>query len=103
MVLLYRDGAALNIVFEFIGGPYDGRILNGTLGEASDAERHFLFSNRGTVGYRFKVISDYAVEALSEEPTRTEQYYQFQQHHYLVVDHMENEDTVKVLAKYDHA
>ena len=47
----------LNIKFEFIGGPNDGKVVEGKLGEPCDAERHFLLSNRGLVGQRFAVDS----------------------------------------------
>lgn len=96
-----NHGKTLKIVFEFIGGPYDGKILHGTLGEPSDAERYFLFSNRGTVGYRLKVASDYAVETLAEEQLKAERRHQFQQHHYVVVDRFEDEDEVRVRAQYE--
>ena len=57
----------LKITFEFVGGPKDGRILCGTLGKPSDAERYYLFSNHGAFGHRFKVASPYAVETLVSE------------------------------------
>jgi len=44
----------LKIIFEFVGGPQDGRTLEGVVGEGSDAERYFLFSNWGRIGRRFK-------------------------------------------------
>ena len=61
----------LKIIFEFVGGPQDGRILQGVVGDASDAERYFLFSNWGRIGQRFKVASDYAVATLSRDACRT--------------------------------
>ena len=95
-------GDNLKIVFEFIGGPYDGKILHGVLGEPSDAERYFLFSNRAAIGYRFRVLSEYAVETLADEQLKEEKRHQFQQHHYLVVNRFEDEDEVRVLAKYEN-
>jgi hypothetical protein len=59
--------AMAKLIFEFVGGPHDGRIVFGIVGEASDAERFFLFSNWGAVGQRFKVASEYAVETLAKE------------------------------------
>ena len=55
----------LKIIFEFVGGPNDGKVLNGALGDASDAERYYLFTNHGTIGQRLKVASEYAVETLA--------------------------------------
>jgi len=90
----------LKIVFEFLGGPHDGRILDGVVGEASDAERCFLFSNWGTVGQRFKVASDYAVETLATEQLREEKPHHFQRHFYVVTDRLEDPDEVRVRAEY---
>jgi hypothetical protein len=88
------------IKFEFIGGPHDGRILQGVVGEASDAERHYLFSNRGKVGHRLKVASPYAIKTLAEERLRDERRHNFQQHFYVVIDRIENGDEVWVRAEY---
>ena len=98
----FNQGENLKIVFEFIGGPYDGKVLHGTLGEPSDAERYFLFSNRGAIGYRFKVLSDYAVETLADEQLKDERPHHFQQHHYIVVNRFEDDEQVTVLAKYEN-
>jgi hypothetical protein len=57
----------LKITFEFVGGPNDGKILRGRLGEGSDAERYYLFSNHGAIGQRFKAVSQRAVETLAED------------------------------------
>ena len=57
----------MKIAFEFVGGPLDGKTLVGVLGNGSDAERHYLFTNHGTVGQTFKVASDYTVETLASE------------------------------------
>ena len=70
----------LSIIFEFVGGPYDGKVATGDLGEAGDAERYYLFTNHGVVGYLFKVASEYAVETLSREGLRPNQGWQFQKH-----------------------
>ena len=37
----------------------DGKVLYGTLGQPSDAERYYLFSNHGRMGHRFKVASQF--------------------------------------------
>jgi hypothetical protein len=89
----------LKIIFEFVGGPHDGRILNGIVGDASDAERCFLFSNWGMVGQRLKIASDYAVEKLSTEPLREEERH-FQRHFYTVTDRLEDTSEVWVRAAY---
>lgn len=89
------------LVFEFVGGPHDGRVLTGVVGEASDAERYFLFSNWGAVGQRFKVASEYAVETLAKQRRRDERRFSVQRHFYVVADRLEDEDEVWVRAQYD--
>jgi hypothetical protein len=90
----------LKIIFEFVGGPQDGRILQGVVGDASDAERCFLFSNWGMVGQRLKIASDYAVETLSRERLQDERRHYFQRHFYVVTDRLEDNDEVWVRAEY---
>jgi hypothetical protein len=90
----------LKIVFEFVGGPNDGKVLNGSLGESSDAERCYLFSNRGRVGQRFKVASQYAVDTLAREQLKEEHRHHFQRHFYVVTNRVENREQVWVRAVY---
>jgi hypothetical protein len=90
----------MKIVFEFVGGPKDGKILRGKLGEPSDAERFYLFSNHGAVGHRFKVASNYAVETLAEAGLMEDKRHHFQRHYYVVTDRREEGDEVWVRAEY---
>lgn len=90
----------LKIIFEFVGGPYDGKVLHGRLGEPSDAERYYLFTNHGAIGQRFKVASQYAVETLAEEQLKEEKPHHFQRHIYVVTDRLEDGDEVWVCAQY---
>jgi hypothetical protein len=90
----------LNITFEFVGGPHDGKMVQGIVGEASDAERYFLFSDWGRVGQRFKVASDYAVETLASDDLREEKRHAFQRHFYIVTDRLEDASEVWVRAQY---
>lgn len=88
------------ITFEFVGGPNDGKVLRGKIGEASDAERHYLFSNHGAVGQRLKVASPYAVKTLVEERLKDERRHHFQRHFYIVTHRRENDEAVWVRAEY---
>lgn len=90
----------LSITFEFVGGPKDGMVLRGRLGEPSDAERYYLFTNHGAVGQRFKVASDYAIETLASEQLQEETPHHFQQHYYVVTDRHEEGDSIHVSAEY---
>ena len=88
----------LKIIFEFTGGPNDGTVLHGTLGESSDAERYYLFTNRGAVGQRFKVAWPYALETLAAEQLKEEKRHYFQRHYYVVKDRLVDGDAVCVRA-----
>ena len=90
----------LEITFEFVGGPNDGEVLHGTLGEPSDAERYYLFSNRGTVGQPFKVASHYAIERLASEQLKEEKRHYFQRHYYVVTKRLEDGEKVWVRVEY---
>ena len=89
-----------NITFEFIGGPNDGKIVEGGLGEAGAAERLFLFSNRGHVGQRFKVASDYAVEMLASAIDQGQTSSCFPSHYYVVTDCLQHSNEIWVRAEY---
>ena len=88
------------IIFEFVGGPNDGRIVEGPLGEGGDVDRYYAFSNRGTVGQVFKVASDYAVETLAKEELKIETRHHFQPHYYRVTDRLEEGDQLWIRAEY---
>ena len=90
----------LQIRFEFVGGPHDGKVLHGILGQPSDAERYYLFTNHGTVGNRVKVASPYTVETLAGEELKEEAPHHFQRHYYLVTDRVEEDEEVYVRAEY---
>ena len=90
----------LGITFEFVGGPKDGRIVHGMLGEPSDAERHYLFTNHGRVGLHFKVASDYAIESLVKAKIKSANRHCFQNHFYVVTERIEHGHEVWVPAEY---
>lgn len=90
----------MKIRFEFVGGPHDGKVLHGTLGEPSDAERYYLFTNHGTVGNQFKVASPYTVETLANEQLKEETPHHFQRHYYVVTDRSEDDSEVHIRAEY---
>ncbi len=90
----------LCITFEFVGGPNDGKVARGLLGEAGPAERFFLFSNRGRIGQRFKVASDYAVDVLASALEQGEMTGSFPAHYYVVTDCFEDRDEVWVRVEY---
>src|ERR1043165_2952638 len=90
----------LKIVFEFIGGPHDGRTVHGTVGAGSDAERYLLLSNWGAVGQPFKVASDYAVETLAREQLQYDRRHHFQRHRYIVTDRLADDGEVWVRTEY---
>ena len=89
-----------NITFEFIGGPNDGKVVAGGLGEAGPAERLYLFSNRGRIGQRFKVASDYAVEMLAAALESGETSSCFPTHYYVVTDCITDHEDIWVRVEY---
>lgn len=88
----------LSITFEFVGGPNDGKVEQGQLGEPSDAERHYLFSNHGRVGQRFSVAADYTLQALTGDDKQAA--HKVQRHHYVVTDRSQDGQRVWVRAEY---
>ena len=94
------DGTTAWSIFEFLGGPSDGKSVQGALGDGGDAERYYLFTNHGTVGHRFKVASEYAVETLAHEELNVDQPHHFQRHYYVVTERLEDGDELWVRAAY---
>ena len=88
------------VVFEFIGGPNDGKIVDGWLEEGGDSQRYYLFSDHGRIGQRFKVASDLAVETLARERLRLDKRHHFQRHYYVVADRFEDGDELWIRAEY---
>jgi hypothetical protein len=93
--------AMQKISFEFVGGPNDGKILSGILGDASEAERYYLFSQQGKLGCKIKVASPYAVDSLANEELTNEQPLPFQQHFYVVTHRYEADDEIAVRVEYE--
>ena len=90
----------LRVIFEFVGGPNDGKIVDGWLEDGGDTQRYYLFSNHGQIGQRFKVASDLAVETLAHEHRRLGKRHHFQRHYYVVSDRIEDDHEVWVRAEY---
>ena len=90
----------LNIIFEFAGGPHDGKTLQGRMADGGDAERYYMFTNHGTVGQRFKVASDYTVETLTREQLTIAKPNRFQRHFYVVTDRVDGEDEILIRVEY---
>lgn len=90
----------MRIIFEFAGGPLDGKTVDGILGDQGEADRFYLLTNRGSVGQRFKLASDYAIEILSKTPSAKEAARLVQRHVYQVSDRLDAENEVLVRAEY---
>ena len=93
-----EEDTMLNILFEFVGGPNDGKVEEGKLGEPSDAKRHYILSQHGRIGQRFPIASDFAVKALSGEASGVE--HPVQRHYYIVTERLEDGEVVWVRAEY---
>jgi len=90
----------MKIIFEFFGGPLDGKSVVGRTGEQDEADRYYVLSHHGRLGQRFKVASSYAVGLLSEPREDSAAPRRVQQHHYRVTDRLEGEQEVLVRAEY---
>ncbi len=91
----------LQIIFEFIDGPFDGKVLQGPAMETNEAARYYLLTNHGKIGQRFKVVSDFAVEQLTKE-RNPEELRTFRHHHYVVSDRLEEGEELLIRATYEH-
>jgi hypothetical protein len=94
------DRAMQNISFEFVGGPNDGKVLKGVLGDGNEVERLYLVSQHGRVGCKVKVVSPYAVEQLVNGDRKSDQQKPFQRHLYVVTHRHETDDEVAVRVEY---
>lgn len=103
MIDLFIEAPALepvNITFEFVGGPDDGKITSGHLGEPSEAERFYLFSDHGRVGHRLKLASQLAIETLADDWPPEHMPHSIPHHYYVVTDRLEDCHEVWVRAEY---
>ena len=50
----------MDITFEFLGGPFDGKVTSGMLGDAAEAEHFYRRTSHGTPGFIFKIGSECA-------------------------------------------
>lgn len=89
------------ISFEFVGGPNDGQVLSGALGDGGEAERYYLFSQHGKIGCKIKVASPYAVDSLASEEWTSGHSQPIRQHFYVVTHRYEADDEVAVRVEYD--
>jgi hypothetical protein len=89
----------LDVSFESVGGPNDGNVVRGRLGESSDAHRYYLFSHHGRIGQPFKVASEYAIETLAAKGLQEQPLDRFQQYYYVVTERNEDGEEVRVRAE----
>lgn len=90
----------MRIIFEFAGGPLDGKSVIGQHGQQDEADRYYALTHHGKIGQRFRIASDYAVEILAREQLKVDAPHHFQQHVYRVTDRLEGEDEVLIRAEY---
>lgn len=90
----------MRIVFQFTGGPLDGKTVESEWGEQDEAGRYYALTHHGRIGQRFSVASQYAIDILAEEQLQDERRHQFQKHMYEVTDRVEVEDEVIVSVEY---
>jgi len=90
----------MRVIFEFLGGPLDGKTVVGDEGSSTEAARYYVLTNHGTIGQRFRLASDYAIDILAREQLKTETPHHFHRHYYEVFDRFESGNEVLVRARY---
>jgi hypothetical protein len=90
----------MKIVFEFSGGPLDGKRVAGRPGEEGEAERYYALSYHGHLGQRFRTASEYAVNLLAREQLKVNKMHHFQDHRYEITDRQESGEGLLLRACY---
>jgi hypothetical protein len=90
----------MKIIFEFTGGPLDGKTVEGESGEQDEADRYFALTHHGKVGQRFRIGSEYAIDLLAAEGLKEDRPHHFRRHNYDVTDRLEGDDEVLIRAEY---
>ena len=88
------------MIFKFVGGPLDGKIVGGEPGMEKEGQRYYALTNHGQIGQRFHTASDHAIEFLTREQLKEEKPPHFQQYMYEVVDRIDNGEVLIVLIQY---
>jgi hypothetical protein len=88
------------MIFKFMGGPFDGKLVVGESGKEKEARRYDTLTDHGRVGQRFHTASEYAVDLLAHEQLREDKPHHFQRYDYEVVDRFDNGDVLIVLIRY---
>jgi hypothetical protein len=78
----------------------DGKMAVGHSGEQDEAERFYLLTDRGRIGQRFRVASEYAIDTLADELLQHEESHRFQPHCYEVIDRVDTRIGVLVRVRY---
>jgi len=58
------------MIFKFMGGPFDGKLVVGESGKEKEARRYYSLTDHGRVGQRFHTASEYAIELLPRSDSR---------------------------------
>jgi len=90
----------MKLIFNFKGGPMDGKTVIGQPGEQDEADRYYTLTDRGRVGQRLRTASQYAIDTLARQQLKEERPHRFQEHVYEVVDRLEDADKIFVRAEY---
>jgi hypothetical protein len=90
----------MKIVFEFAGGPLDGKQVIGEPGEEGELELYYALSYHGRLGQRFRTASDYAVNLLVREQLKVNKMHNFQDHQYEITDRREEGERLLLRACY---
>ena len=88
------------LIFQFAGGPLDGKTVTGTIQEEGEAWEFYVLTCHGRLGQRFRIASEYALDTLASKYLKEREPHHFQQHVYEVVECIRNSRVLLVSADY---
>lgn len=101
------DTETMKIIFEFVGGPMDGKALVGNDtdpppqdGSRDWASAYYTLTDGGAVGKPFWTASDYSLGLLRTLSEKKLDRLNLQAHQYEVTDRLEGDDEVLVRVQY---
>ncbi len=90
----------MTVTFEFIGGPHDGLMAKGNLGDGGGADRCYPFKGNGIVGLVLKMASEYLIYLLVSEGPGALQRHNRPKHFYLVSERIDEYTEGSLRAEY---
>jgi hypothetical protein len=91
-------------IIEFVGGPHDGKRVSSdseNANEATQADSYYrVFTREGTVGKRFSVGSEAAIDFINAQQSEETELPNFRLHMYEVIERIEQDGDTIVRCKF---